>query len=391
MYFDPEFIEYLKHSVSLLEVVTASGYQTRGSGKHKGISSCPNCGRDWTHIKINTYKNLFRCNSPTCHFGGNQFQWLMKTEGVSFVEAVKRVAEIGNIALPATSEADKYRNKKKLICLQLAAEYYARFHHSYLIEKRRISEHVVNDKKRMIGFAEGGTGLKDYLNSKGYDDEMLTEIGLIRLVGNQYYDLFYQQVIIPTFEKGFVVALYGRAVNPLASRIHTVLNDGYMDGLDEIDSKKPVIIVESRINRLTLLSHGYHNVIAMGGAGKLKSIHAYKLKQLGVRQIYIGYDTGDSNGAGRIAALETGELFLEVSQDFKVRVIEMPTDTDINEFFFSRNDFDLLLAAAPSYAKFAAFEQLKQIPRELIVEFLQNGGPDDLISTLPYQQIKGTN
>lgn len=376
MYFSSEVIDEIQSSVDLEDVVKATGYYVkRSAGKSNGISECPSCGRDHNHIKILKTKNIFYCYSAACGFKGNAFQWIQYVEKKSFPEAIQRVAEIGGIELPTYQSNDenlKYRNK----VLEAAIHFYSKFESNYLTN-RGVSEEI--QKKYEVGFAPGGQELKKHLLNLGYEKELLLELGLIREVKIkdklQTMDTFFKRVIIPIRKNGFIVDIYGRAVEEDVKYPHLYLyGQNIMFGVDNFKTgSKHALAVESIINQLTLESHGFSNIFAVGGADKFKKYHVNQLKKKGIEEVIIAYDTGDLSGAGQEGAIKTGLLLQE--NNIHSRVIEMPKDIDINEFFIikkaTREMFEKLVIQAKGFKEYQAYNILDSIDKDLIIKYLQ--------------------
>lgn len=368
MYIDPHIIDEIMHSVSLEEVVRATGFHMRGRGKYRGIEVCPRCGRDWTHIKLNTHRNLFVCMSPSCGWAGNQFHWVMEVEKLSFPEAVKRVAEIGQYPLPSPSDP---KRKRYYQCIQAAAAFYAQFSHTYF-EKRGIGKELV--RKMQLGYAQGGQRLKKHLNRLGYDDEFLLSIRLIREVSpGVFMDTFFKRVIIPIAFHNTIVDLYGRSVIDSDEYKHMYLNGKRIFmGLDDFITKKPAILLEGPFDYLALKQHGIQNVAFIGGAGKFSPFHLQQIKKKQIDTVYIGYDTGDESGAGQEAAIKTGKMLTDAG--LNVFVLEMPKGLDVADYLLTHSieDYRALVERALPFEKYHAFYTLSQLNPQYILEYITN-------------------
>jgi DNA primase len=98
-----------------------------------------------------------------------------------------------------------------------------------------------------------------------------------------------------------------------------------------------IILTESIIDSLTLISAGIKNTIPCYGTGGLTEEHPAWLKQCGVDTVHICFDADEP---GRKAAENTAPRL--ASQGFKTHLIDLPEGKDINEFF--------LLTAEPAVA-----------------------------------------
>ncbi|MBG9564897.1 hypothetical protein ABE38_05585 [Brevibacillus agri] len=367
MFVSRETLDELMATVPLEEVVVATGYGVRGTGRSKGIERCPKCGRDWTHIKINGRRNLFRCMSPSCGWAGNAFHWVMETRGCQFLEAVKYVATLGDFELPQSTKEEKQRLQRIQKCLQETVRFYGQFSHDY-IAKRGITKETA--EKYLVGFAPGGTVLKDHLNQLGFDDVFLEEIKLIRRVGDNLMDSFFNRVVVPIYLDNRIVDLYGRSIFDKGTKHFYLNGQKILMGYDEIVSGEPVLIVEGPFDWLSLKQNKVMNALCTGGASKFSSFHIHRLKKKGVPMVFIGYDTGDKNGSGQEGAIEAGILLQEA--EIPSRVIQMPEDTDVNKLLRENSieAYRNLIREALPFEKYHAFHTLSKIPTNLIHEYL---------------------
>ena len=247
-------------------------------------------------------------------------------------------------------------------------QFYKKFDSDYL-QGRGIADRVIKDYD--IGYAPGGTKLKEYLNALSFSDEQLLDAGVIVERKGELRDYFYYCVVIPIVKNGLIVDLYGRHVKD-GNVKHMYLYGNHISfHLDKINPKLPLIIVESIINALTLISHGITNVMATGGA-LFDKRHARQIKAKGVTKAYVGYDTGDINGAGKKAAIIAGKLLEDHS--IEASIIQMPRDTDINELFirfeFALEKMRRMILEAKPVLEFELEFLLDQMPIEWVEKYL---------------------
>ena len=108
---------------------------------------CPFHPEKSASFKVENERRLYKCFG--CGQGGDCFKWLMETEGMSFPEAVEKLAAEAGVELPKWSledEARETRKKSLYDILELAASFY----HDHL-------------------FADGGRAARDYLKGRGLD------------------------------------------------------------------------------------------------------------------------------------------------------------------------------------------------------------------------------
>lgn len=361
-YYPPEVIDELMAKVPFEEVLKYYGYPIKGTGKSRG-SDCPKCGKNHEHFKINTARNVAKCF--VCNWSGNPIQFIQEIDNIRFLDAVEKYASIGKVELSQSENQEVTRKDKMLF---LAAKFYAQFSSEYLIN-RGIAEEVIKDN--MIGFAKGGTGLKKFLNDHSFSDEELLDNGLIkRRSNNILMDYFFNCVIIPIVQNGRVMDLYGRYVNDGNLKHLYLIGDSFSYNIDNCNPNLPILLVESKINALTAMSHKQKNVVAVGGTEKFSLRQARQLKAKGFKKVYIGYDTGDLSKGGQRAAIQTAEILNEVGID--AVILKMPEATDINELYLNFEDahdkMKKIVKEALPYKEYEA----KFILDEMSISWIQN-------------------
>jgi DNA primase len=155
---------------------------------------------------------------------GDIFTFLMEVEGLSFMEAVERLAGEAGVALPAATPETEQREKKRLglyDAMTLAQAYFraelqgskGREARDYLAS-RGLTGAVA--ERFGIGYAPSDRhGLRDFLAGKDVTVDVMVEAGLlIRLEDNPVaYDRFRDRVMFPIADiKGRIIAFGGRAL-----------------------------------------------------------------------------------------------------------------------------------------------------------------------------------
>src|SRR5260370_2064539 len=148
----------------------------------------------------------------------------METEGVSFPEAVERVAAMAGVALPAvTPDAARHEQRRKTLydVMELAAKFFADTLASRNGAKARgyLGDRAISPAVQLqfrIGYASGERfALKEHLGSLGIPVEDTIEAGLL-VTGNDIpvpYDRFRDRVMFPITDlRGRVIAFGGRAL-----------------------------------------------------------------------------------------------------------------------------------------------------------------------------------
>jgi DNA primase len=155
---------------------------------------------------------------------GDIFTFLMEVEGLSFMEAVERLAGEAGVTLPLATPETEIREKKRVglyDAMALAQDYFrlqlreakARDARDYLASRGLVGPVA---ERFGIGYAPADRhGLRDYLAGKDVPVEVMVEAGLlIQLEDNPVaYDRFRDRVMFPIADvKGRIIAFGGRAL-----------------------------------------------------------------------------------------------------------------------------------------------------------------------------------
>jgi DNA primase len=280
MRFTPQFLDELRARLPVSEVVGRRVKLKKAGREFKGLS--PFTQEKTPSFTVNDQKQFYHCFSTSKH--GNIFDFLMETEGVSFPEAVERLASMAGMPIPQSSpEAQHQEQRRKSLydVMELAAKFFAETLASRVGAKARgyLSDRGISPATQVkfrMGYAPGGPGerfaLKEYLGAQGIPVNDMVEAGL--LIGGEEipvpYDRFRDRVMFAiTDARNRVIAFGGRALDkdapakylnspetPLFHKGDNLYNLFTARQAKHDDEKTPLVVVE-----------GYVDVIAMVGAG----------------------------------------------------------------------------------------------------------------------------
>ena len=220
MRFTPQFLEELKARLPVSEVVGRRVKLKRAGREFKGLS--PFQQEKTPSFTVNDQKQFYHDFSTGKH--GNIFDFLMETEGVTFPEAVERLASMAGLPLPAvTPDAARHEARRKTLhdVMELAARFFADTLASRNGAKARgyLADRAISPDTQLkfrLGYAAPDRfALKEYLGGQGVSVEDMIETGL--LIGGEDipvpYDRFRDRVMFPiTDARGRVIAFGGRAL-----------------------------------------------------------------------------------------------------------------------------------------------------------------------------------
>src|SRR5580700_2892632 len=221
MRFTPEFLEELRARLPVSEVVGRRVKLKKAGREFKGLS--PFQQEKTPSFFVNDQKQAWFDFSSGLN--GNIFDFVMKTEGVGFPEAVERLAAMAGLPLPAvTPDAARQEQRRRTLhdVMELAAKFFADTLASRHGAKARgyLGDRAISPATQLqfrIGYAPGERfALKEHLGSQGIPVEDMVEAGLL-VAGDDIpvpYDRFRDRVMFPIGDlRGRVIAFGGRALD----------------------------------------------------------------------------------------------------------------------------------------------------------------------------------
>src|SRR5437588_10688018 len=219
MRFSPQFLDELRARLPVSEVV-GRRVQLRKSGRElRGLS--PFNKERTASFFVNDQKMYWFDFSSGKN--GNIFDFLMLTEGLSFPEAVERLAAEAGVALPTVSREEEARDEQRRSLVEVL-ELAARFFEASLAARTgaRARGYLADrglDPATQLKFRLGygpaeRFALKEHLGKEGVSTEDMVEAGLL-VAGDDIpvpYDRFRDRVMFPINDlRGRVIAFGGRA------------------------------------------------------------------------------------------------------------------------------------------------------------------------------------
>ncbi len=354
MIYDQYFIDDLSARADLLRII-----EPHVPLKKKGASywgNCPFHGEKTASFSVSPAKGFYKCFG--CGKGGNAYSFLMEIEGLTFPEAIKKVADISGVPLPEPVDDKKYeQNKKRKIERKAIADHVIELN-QYALEfwehalqennphareaREYIEKRGISDETRGIfrlGYSpDRWDALMSYLAEKGADEKLVEQSWLVSIneEKKRVYDRFRGRLMFPVLDVSGKPVAFGARI--LAHGDPKYLNSpetpAYVKGenlyglyqcREEIRKKKYAILVEGYLDLLALYQAGVSNCVASLGTAFTDS--QAKLLSKFTRQIVVNYD-GD--GAGIKAARRAIETLL--TADFDIKVLVLPNGQDPDDF-----------------------------------------------------------
>lgn len=348
-----EKINEIRQSVDIVDVI--GNYLPLEKRGRNYVTTCPFHDDRDPSLTISPEKQIFMCF--VCHHGGNVFQFLQDYLKISFMEAVKMVAQMGHVDL---GDFTFYENQPKVNQetepLYLMHEEANRIYKHYLSTKlailakdyltdRGITQAIID--RFEIGYAPDQNILLNAFEKAGYSKMQAFASGLV-IESQIGYDRYKDRIMFPLHNSdGRVVGFSGRIykssqqeakyMNSPESKIfikgETLYN--YHRVKETVREKGKIIILEGFMDVIALYKAGIENTVAIMGTA-LTSGHLVMLKRL-TKDIILCLD-GDQ--AGKNAMIKCIDML--VSQGFHVSVVLIPNNMDPDEFLDTKGKDELL-------------------------------------------------
>lgn len=343
MAFPPHFLDDVRTRVGLADLIGRRVKLVRKGGEFSGL--CPFHTEKTPSFYVNEIKGFYHCFGCGAH--GDQFGFVMRTENLSFPEAVERLADEAGLEVPETTPEERQQEKRRASLLQVmeaACAFFERSLHApggqegrdYLAKRGLDAETIARFR---LGYApDSRSALKTALLGETIDEALLIEGGLLiepEQRGDSY-DRFRGRVTFPiTDRRGRVIAFGARALSAdqkakyLNSPDTPLFHKGQV--LYNMATAWPAAREEGRL----VVAEGYMDVIALVRAGIAAAVAplgtALTESQIGLlwrmsEEPILCFD-GDS--AGQRAAFRAAERALPLLTPGKsLRFVSLPAGED---------------------------------------------------------------
>lgn len=353
MAFPPRFLEELRDRVSLAALIGRRVKLERRGRSHTGL--CPFHNEKSPSFNVVEEKGFYHCFGCGAH--GDAIEFVRRTEGASFVEAVEKLAAEAGMPVPAPDpvERERFEREAKLRDpLEEATRWFeaqlsgpaggqAR---RYLADRGLTSETIARFR---LGYAPAQRyALKEALTRKDISEATLIEVGLLRPgdEGAASYDWFRDRIVFPIADaRGRVIAFGARAMGdaqpkylnspetPLFRKGRTLYNLAM--AREAARTANAVIVAEGYMDVIALAQAGIEHAVApLGTALTEEQIQA--LWRL-VPEPHLCFD-GDK--AGFRAALRAAERALPLLEPgHSLRFVLLPDGEDPDSLIKTRGRY----------------------------------------------------
>lgn len=275
MAFPPDFLDELRSRVSLVDLIGRRVPLKKRGREWVGLS--PFQSEKTPSFTVVPDKGFFHCFSSGEH--GDAIGWTMRMEGLSFPEAVEKLAGEAGLQVPRpTPEAKAEAEKRKSIsdALELACQWFERqLRASWgeeakdYLKRRGLSDDTV--ARFRLGYAPNDRGvLLKHLQVNKIDLELAAAAGLVKIPegGGEPRDYFFNRVLFPIADRqGRIIGFGGRTLEPdgKPKYLNTPETAVFRKGrsLYNLDRARKAAHETGEI----IVTEGYMDVIALDQAG----------------------------------------------------------------------------------------------------------------------------
>lgn len=363
-------VEEIKARIDIAELISSYGIAVKRAGSSLK-ACCPFHHEKTPSFHINEGKGFYHCFG--CGESGDAIKFVRKMDGLTFVEAVTRLAEQCGVKIEKGKEDPAAGRRRRLHALMAElAEFYRRCllkakeaepAREYL-KSRDLGEQVQEDF--MIGYApKGMPPMVKWAEKYGYTLDELEEAGVVkppRGPGDSGYNRFGGRLMFTVKDKqGRVVAFSGRQLvasknsgkyvnspeTPIFRKSSVLFGFDRAAGNISKSPHREAIVCEGQIDTIRLHERGFP--VAVASQGTAFTEEHVKLLGKVADQVTLVFD---DDAAGHKATIRTARLFL--AAEMPVKVVRLPEGDDPDSFLRKHpaEDFRKLLDGAESIMSF---------------------------------------
>ena len=361
-----EKIAEIQHASDIIQII--SEYITLKQRGKSFVGLCPFHSEKTPSFNVDPEKKLFYCFG--CGEGGTIFNFIMKQEGVNYVEAVKLIASRVHIDLSHIQNKKTSFSIAEKTNLLSITDFAARYYHKILLDSKYgkvareyLQQRKINDqsmKRFCLGYAPNSwDALIKLCKERKISNELLEKAGLViprkednnreqsvssdkttptlpKKEGNGYYDRFRNRLMFPIFDaRKQVIGFGGRALDDALPKYlnspETILfnKSNVLYGIDvaknAIMKQHRVILMEGYTDVIMAHQHGIEWAVAVLGTAISKH-HLRCLRQYCSQVILLL----DSDAAGWKSSDRSLDIFIE--EEFDVKIAQLPQGYDPCDF-----------------------------------------------------------
>jgi DNA primase len=348
-------VDTIKERLSIVDVIS-SYVPVIESGKNYK-ARCPFHNEKTPSFFISPERNSYYCFG--CSAKGDIFSFVQQFEGVDFLGSLKLLADRAGITLEKSTSYESRDEKERFYSIMEEATVFFETNfkahpegRSYLRD-RGLTDATIELFR--IGFApDSWRSVSDHLLKKGYSQDDLEKVGLIKKSDKGFYDRFRSRIMFPIQDSsGRVIAFSGRIFGKGDTEEAKYLNSpdtplfnksNVLFGIDKaktaIRTRGYSIIVEGQMDLILSHQGGFTNTVAVSGTalsdattdGEAKINNLGLIRRLSPNVIF----AFDGDSAGIRAASRSAMIAL--SLDMQVKIAKLPEGKDPADIIKENSD-----------------------------------------------------
>ncbi|MBE1236389.1 DNA primase [Phaeovibrio sulfidiphilus] len=269
------FRDELRARLPLSKVVGRRVALVRKGRDYMGL--CPFHNEKSPSFKVDDDKGYYHCFGCGAH--GDIFSFEMQIGGVSFPEAVERLAHEAGMEVPKATPRERESARKRASAREVLETACVFFERSLRMPEGRAALEYLHNRgldddtirQFRLGYAPPGGALKAFLTGQGVEEPFLVDLGLAGRPREgergRTYDIFRDRVIFPiTDNAGRPVAFGGRALGDSGPKyLNSPETEWFQKGrmLYNLATAREA----ARTSGTLIVAEGYMDVIAFARAG----------------------------------------------------------------------------------------------------------------------------
>ncbi len=341
------FIQDLLARIDIVDVIERHLTLKKSGANY--FARCPFHGEKSASFSVSPSKQFYHCFG--CGVHGNAIGFLMEYSGLSFIEAVRELAQQAGLKLPESQPGSGSDTAPRITSASEGLhEVMAAAAHHYREQLKNTPEAIAYLKRRGlsgeiaarfgIGYApDDWQGLRKIFPS--YEDKQLVDAGLVIVAedSGRRYDRFRKRIMFPIQDRrGRIIAFGGRVLDsgepkylnspetPLFEKGRELY--GITQAQKAIRDEGHALVVEGYMDVVTLAQFGVCNAVATLGTATTQH-HLQTLMRFTDRIVF----SFDGDAAGRKAARRALEASLEtLRDDVTLAFLFLPAEHDPDSF-----------------------------------------------------------
>jgi DNA primase len=286
MRFPPAFLDEIRDRVPISSVIgqrVAWDRKKTNASRGDYWACCPFHGEKSPSFHCEDKKGRYHCFG--CSVSGDHFKFLTELDGMSFPEAVEKIAEMAGVPMPVRDEREEQREKERASLTDVMEMATVFFQERLQGPEGAKARAYLRDRgltpatqqSFRLGFApDSRNALKEHLAAKGVPKADIEACGLVRH-GDDIpvsYDWFRDRIMFPIPDsRGKIIAFGGRALaaDALAKYMNSPDTELFHKGnvlynfaraRKALAKGGTVIVVEGYMDVIALAQAGFENAVA---------------------------------------------------------------------------------------------------------------------------------